>query len=174
MSTKITRTFTPDELEELGVPDDDEAIHTEQVDSRRWTTTHHAVFRAEDDGPLWRVTYYKPATEMQDCYLWGADADRTKLVTATQVEPYQVEITKYRPVVQRQPCGHCGVTELPHDIKCPTLVRPALAEVQGAFDEVGRASSELAGAIARASSPFVAGPAPVIDRQTMDRLQQMG
>lgn len=96
--SKVTRTFTRDELEELGLPDDGRTvIFAEQVDTKRWATVHHCVFRAEDDGPLWRVTYYEPATEMQECDTWGYGSE-PDTITATQVEPYQVEVTKYRPV----------------------------------------------------------------------------
>lgn len=93
--SKVTRTFTPDELDELEVAFDGECVvQTRQTSSGRWETHHIAIFRAEDDGLLWQVGYQLPATERQECDRWYDENP----VTATQVEPYQVEVTKYRPV----------------------------------------------------------------------------
>lgn len=91
----IKRIFTRDELEEMGLPDDkDHTVYTEQIDERRWYSIHELVFRVEDDGPLWRVNYYEPLTELQEHDTWN-DADH---VEAVQVEPYEVAVTRYRPV----------------------------------------------------------------------------
>jgi len=89
-----TRTFTRDELEELGLPDSEYVVHTEQVDTRRWYTVHTCVFHTDEEGPLWRVKYYEPATEMQEQDTWN---DETT-VKAVEVEPYEVTVTKYRPI----------------------------------------------------------------------------
>lgn len=70
-----TRTFTPDQLEQIGVPspytaalDGHRAEHLfeEQIDTRRWVSVHHLVFRAPDDGKAWRVEYEQGLTETQD------------------------------------------------------------------------------------------------------------
>lgn len=95
--SKVTRTFTRDELEDLDVPDGDAVIYSEEVDSKRWATVHHAVFRAEDDGELWRVTYYKEGNELSEVDTWGYGSS-PETIEAVRVEPYQVEVTKYRPV----------------------------------------------------------------------------
>lgn len=92
--SKVTRTFTRDELEELDLPHSDHVVETEQIEERRWYTIHHCVFRIEDDGPLWRVKYYSPISELQEHDTW----DDAKEITATQVEPHRVSVTKYRPV----------------------------------------------------------------------------
>lgn len=92
-----TRTFTRDELEEMGLPDCSHTVHVEQVDERRWYrwySIHHCIFRADDDGPLWRVKYYEPLTELQEHDTWNDQ----ETITATQVEPYTVEVIRYRPV----------------------------------------------------------------------------
>ena len=102
------RTFTRDELEEIGVPWEG-YVYNEQVDERRWSTVHECVFRSEDK--LWRVTYQLPATEMQECDVWFDENP----VGAVQVEPYEVTVTKYRPVTEIRAdepitnrCAVCG------------------------------------------------------------------
>jgi hypothetical protein len=98
-----TRTFTRDELEELGLPDDsDYVVHTEQVDTRRWYTVHTCVFHTDEEGPLWRVKYYKPATEEQECDVWDPHGE-PDTIQAVEVEPYQVEVTRYRPIRPVEP-----------------------------------------------------------------------
>lgn len=92
----MKRTFTRDELEELGLPDSDHTVHTEQIDERRWYSIHELIFRVEDDGPLWRVSYYEPLTELQEHDTWN-DAET---IEAVQVEPYEATVTKYRPVAE--------------------------------------------------------------------------
>ncbi|WP_326698020.1 hypothetical protein OG909_12120 [Streptomyces sp. NBC_01754] len=69
-----TRIFTPDQLAAIGVPDpyDAEAeqraehLFDEQIDTRRWVSVHHLVFRGPDDGKAWRVEYVRGLTESQD------------------------------------------------------------------------------------------------------------
>lgn len=96
----MKRTFTLDELEELGLPNDsdDHVVHREMVEQKRWGNEWHLVFRTiEEDGVLWRVSYFEPATEEQEIGPWGYGFEPDS-VGAVQVEPYQVEVTKYRPV----------------------------------------------------------------------------
>lgn len=102
------RTFTRDQLEEWGVPDDlptqefaanypDSAVqlHEEQVDSRRWVSVHALIFRAPDDGKAYRVHYEQGLTEQQDgTDPWGyADT-----IEAVEVEPREVTVTRWEPV----------------------------------------------------------------------------
>lgn len=69
-----TRIFTPDQLAAIGVPNpyDAEAeqraehLFDEQIDTRRWVSMHHLVFRGPDDGKAWRVEYVRGLTESQD------------------------------------------------------------------------------------------------------------
>ena len=105
----IKRTFTRDELEELGLPDSDHTIHTEQIDERRWYSIHELVFRIEDNGPLWRVNYYEPLTELQEHDTWNDQ----KTIGAVQVEPYEVTVTKYRPVEIAVPDSPAGALLAP-------------------------------------------------------------
>ena len=95
-----TRTFTRQQLEDIGIPDRWTAtdktnaaqqMHEEQIDTRRWVSVHRLVFRAPDDGIAYEVFEERGLTENQD----GTDpwngADEIK---AVEVEE--------RPVVTRQ------------------------------------------------------------------------
>jgi hypothetical protein len=89
-----TRTFTVDELEDLGVDSGaDDIVSNEVVDTRRWYEIHEVVFPYE--GQLWAVRYRAPLTEMQE----GIEPFASDPVVATLVEPYEVSVTKYRPVI---------------------------------------------------------------------------
>ncbi|MCQ6250883.1 hypothetical protein [Streptomyces malaysiensis] len=95
-----TRTFTPDQLEQIGIPYDlgdfDGAateLHREQTDTRRWASVHWLVFRAPDDGKAYGVTYQRPLTEHQECDIWFDDAE----ITATEMEPREVTVTRWMP-----------------------------------------------------------------------------
>lgn len=92
MTSRNTRTFTPDQLEEFDVPYTN--LHDEQVDSRRWADTRRCVFRAPDDGKAYRVTYQVPATEQQECDTWF-DEDEVKGV---EVEQVPVTVMKWKAV----------------------------------------------------------------------------
>jgi hypothetical protein len=100
----LTRTFTREELEAIGVPDEwtaDEGklakrLHEEQTDTRRWVSVHKLIFRAADDGKAYAVYYEQGLTESQDdTDPWNYD----DTVTATAVEEQQVTVTKWVPVV---------------------------------------------------------------------------
>jgi hypothetical protein len=103
----MNRTFTRDQLEEIGVPhelnesddpngSDDLAteLHCEQTSTRRWVSVHKLIFRAPDDGKAYRVTYQQPLTEYQECDTWFSQDE----ITATEVEQRQVTITRWMPV----------------------------------------------------------------------------
>jgi len=98
----LTRTFTRDELEAIGVPDKwtatwqrAEHLHEEQVDMCSWVSVHQLVFRAPDDGKTYSVCYERGLTEYQD----GVDPwDDDDEVTATAVEERQVTVTQWLPV----------------------------------------------------------------------------
>lgn len=102
----ITRTFTPDQLEEIGVPNELPAdvevpglateLHREHIDSRRWASVHRLIFRAPDDGKAYRVTYQQPLTEHQECDIWFDDSE----VKAVEVEQREVTVTKWLPIEQ--------------------------------------------------------------------------
>ncbi|MFE0877294.1 hypothetical protein ACFW4X_20965 [Streptomyces smyrnaeus] len=136
-----TRTFTREQLDTLGLPDDlatettaadfPEAaveLHREQVDTRRWVSVHELVFRAPDDGKAYRVTYEQGLTEHQD----DTDAwDYARTVEAVEVEQYERSVPAWRPVEehQEQPpaCGRAAATGKP----CPDHAETALAFVDG-------------------------------------------
>jgi hypothetical protein len=106
----ITRTFTPDELEEIGVPhelpgDDDPEVeglayelHREQTDTRRWSSTHWLVFRAPDDGKTYGVNFQVPLTEYQECDTWFGDVE----IEATEVVQVPVTVQRWKPVEAAQ------------------------------------------------------------------------
>ncbi|MFF1625603.1 hypothetical protein [Streptomyces sp. NPDC058272] len=98
-----TRTFTREQLEEMGVPyewdaepgKEAEILHTEQVDSRRWVSIHEVVFRAPDDGRVWSVGYQEGLTESQDgTDLWFDD----DTVTAVEMDLVEVTVQEWRKV----------------------------------------------------------------------------
>lgn len=96
------RFFTRDQLSAFGVPKTwsatgnqvAEHLHTKQVDTRRWESTHEMVFRAPDDGKAYRICYQQGLTEYQDCDTWF-DED---LIEAIEVEPREVVVTHWTPV----------------------------------------------------------------------------
>ena len=104
--TEIKRTLTREQLDDWGLPYELAAemdadpdglaveLHREQIDTRRWASTHRLVFRAPDDGQPWAVRYQRGLTEYQDQDPWG-DAPQ---VTATRVEQYERTVTAWRPV----------------------------------------------------------------------------
>lgn len=104
--TNQTRTFTADQLEEIGVPfecaepDDSNPdnlaveLHREQTDTRRWASTHWLVFRAPDDGKTYGVTYQRPLTEHQECDLWFD----SNAIVATEVKQVPVTVLRWKPV----------------------------------------------------------------------------
>ncbi|MET9098327.1 hypothetical protein [Streptomyces antibioticus] len=102
-----TRIFTRDQLDAFGLPREtvtpDKAaeypevaveLHREQIDTRRWSSTHSLVFRAPDDGKTYRVTYQSPLTEHQECDDWFDDNE----VKAFEVEQRTQIVTRWKRV----------------------------------------------------------------------------
>lgn len=90
----ITRVFTMDEIDEWDLPwgAGEGMIKSDEItDHNRWSVWHELVFRAPDDGKLWRLSYQRPATEMQECDKWPD-------LEAVQVEAVQVITNVYREV----------------------------------------------------------------------------
>lgn len=104
------RLFTPDQLDEIGVPfelDCDgtaEELACDTVHSGRWNKTVRLVFRAPDDGKAYMVRYQRGLTEHQDCDLWLGD-DQIK---AVEVEQQPVTVMQWKPV--RQATTDSGAT----------------------------------------------------------------
>lgn len=101
-----TRTFTPAELEAIGVPfecyDEDDAVpgfavelSREQVGTSRWSSVHRLVFRAPDDGKAYAVRYKQGLTEYQDDVDPWDDEDE---IGATEVEAREVIVIHWLPV----------------------------------------------------------------------------
>lgn len=86
-----TREFTIAELE--AVMDSSAVIDDELADTSRWYEIRDLVFEA--DGRLWRVQYNVGLTENQSCDPFEFQHDPIK---AEEVEPFEVSVTRYRPV----------------------------------------------------------------------------
>ncbi|WP_406161043.1 hypothetical protein [Streptomyces canus] len=90
-----TREFTREQFDEWDFPGGrvagaPEILHREQVDSRRWVSVHELVFRAPDDGKVWRVHYERGLTESQDdTDPWNDE----RTIEADEVE--RVEVTAF-------------------------------------------------------------------------------
>ncbi|MFD7093356.1 hypothetical protein [Streptomyces xanthophaeus] len=98
--THRTRTFTRDQLEEIGVPHElgGDGCATELADdnggSRRWTEIRRLIFRAPDDGKAYLVLYQTPLTEHQECDTWFNEDE----ITATEMEQQPVTVMQWKPV----------------------------------------------------------------------------
>lgn len=108
------RILTREQLDNWGLPHDlieeDQAadhpevaveLHRQQIDTRRWASTHSLVFRAPDDGKTYRVTYQQPLTEHQECDDWFDD----KEVKAFEVEQRSQIVTNWKRVNPRPAAG---------------------------------------------------------------------
>jgi len=90
----VTRDFTRDEFEELGVLwGGDAVVRDDIIDNTRWGIVHKVVFRADD--VLWEATYEVGATEYQE----SMDPFEFGAITARKVEPREVTVSEYHPVV---------------------------------------------------------------------------
>lgn len=108
----MKRTFTTEYLDSLELPGGGFAVHTKQIDERRWATVHHLVFKTDEgDDRLWSVAYYRPASENQEGQgePWGY-GHSPETVEATEVKAVTelVEVTKYVPtdVAMREVAKH--------------------------------------------------------------------
>lgn len=69
-------------------------LHDKLIGTTRWDLIYEVVFRAPDDGHLYRVTYEEGATENQPYGGWEYDTE----VVGTRVEPFEETVTSYRAV----------------------------------------------------------------------------
>jgi hypothetical protein len=94
----LTRTFTRQELEALGLPTylpKDRILLDEFFEEHRWSVTNRLVFRSPDDDQVYEIFYETPATEEQE----GIDPwDDDPTVDATLVEQRVVFRQDWRPV----------------------------------------------------------------------------
>lgn len=97
-----TRVYTPDQLEEIGLPYEADGgegyakeLHCEQIDTRRWVSVHELVFQAPDDGKAYRLTYVQGLTEHQDDLdPWNYETQ----IKAEEVELRPVTVQRWFPV----------------------------------------------------------------------------
>jgi hypothetical protein len=98
----LTRTFTREELDKLGLPDDlakERVLLDELWENRDWVNVHRLVFRSPDDDQIYEVYYNSPPTEMQE----GTDPWNDDLtVDATIVEQRTVFRLEWRPAGSAQ------------------------------------------------------------------------
>jgi hypothetical protein len=88
-----TRSFTPDELDELDIPYRSVAGTDEIVDQSRWMTHHRAI--CEVDGKFYEFLYQRGSTEMQDGEDQWYDEDP---IVAREVELREVTVKQWLPV----------------------------------------------------------------------------
>lgn len=98
-----TRKFDTDYLGSIGIPDPYtadavrrvEPLFAEQIDSRRWVSVHHLVFRGPDDGKAWRVTFERGLTENQEDHdSWNYERE----VTAVEVEQVATTVMEWHAI----------------------------------------------------------------------------
>lgn len=99
MSTR-TRVFHRDELAAMGIPsrstasgqETAERLHGEEIERHRWHSSNYLVFRAPDDGRIWRITYLEGLTEIQeDIDPWNYESE----IEAEEVAPYLISHTSW-------------------------------------------------------------------------------
>ncbi|MER7697015.1 hypothetical protein [Streptomyces sp. NPDC096095] len=104
-----TRTFTRDQLAAIGVPNLRDAepehraehLHDEQIDTRRWVSVHHLVFRIPGSDVPWRVEYVRGLTESQDGISpWEYAGD---VIEATEVELVSTTVKEWHAVPESGP-----------------------------------------------------------------------
>lgn len=94
------RTFTPDQLDEIGIPyetDEDgtaEELARDTVSTGRWNKTVRLVFRAPDDHLTYAVRYQQGLTEQQECDLWFGKSE----IKAVEVEQRPVVVQQWKPI----------------------------------------------------------------------------
>ena len=77
----------PDEDVFLG--EDFEEVTDEQIeDQSRWSTFYSQILKYNKDGTLWKASWSRGSTEMQDC-----GVEDLQLI---QVEPVEVTVTQYK------------------------------------------------------------------------------
>src|SRR5580658_8447653 len=72
---ELTRTFTVDQLEEIGLPHEG-YLHAEYVTEHRWYSVWRVTFRDPADDTNWSVLRADPATERQENDWWTRYPDR--------------------------------------------------------------------------------------------------
>lgn len=90
-----TKTFAKEVLKECLWGDSDTLtrVHTELVDTGRWSTHHYMVFSFE--GQLYGVSYSQGATECQDESPFEYEPEE---IACNEVEAVQQTVTVYQPV----------------------------------------------------------------------------
>lgn len=89
-----TRIFHRDELAAMGIPKQSKVsgpnavvLHQDELERRRWDSVMCLVFRAPDDGRIWRVEYLEGLTEVQeDTDPWDYEVE----IKAEEVRPYHI------------------------------------------------------------------------------------
>jgi len=99
MAKSVTRNFDEDLIKDIVWDDHDEyeVIENDMVDKSRWSVHYEVVFKELATGKFYSVGYSRGATEYQD---EGCEFDvRNGTVECQEVEPVEVKIIKFKPVL---------------------------------------------------------------------------
>lgn len=97
----MKRNFPKELLQQWDIPWGSDVLSDEVWDTGRWQEWHAAVFRAPDDGRLWRVIYAQMTGDLHEMDPWDEDDPNVNsdgTVTGEEVEPVEVTTTEYRAV----------------------------------------------------------------------------
>jgi hypothetical protein len=97
-----TRKFHEEFLKELTegenyIDDEDfDVVQEKHLSQTRWQTWNRMTFHSGKTGQYWQVDYGVGSTENCDNDLFGAFKDKDGYVACSEVEAYQVLVTRYR------------------------------------------------------------------------------
>lgn len=89
----LTRTYTADQLEHLGLPWDNVLARFGE-DEHRWYINWQIVFRDPADDTTWAITRSEDKGDNGDLDWWYSYANRDEIV-AERVEPREVTVTQW-------------------------------------------------------------------------------
>lgn len=72
-----------------------EVVHSELIDTTRWSLVHERVYKDLDTGKYWETTYRTGATECQEERPYEYDGDEIEFI---EVVPHETITIKYRAV----------------------------------------------------------------------------
>lgn len=91
--TDLTRTYTADYLEDLGLPYEN-YLARDNEDERRSYTNWRIVFRDPADGTTWSIVRAEPKNDMGEP-AWWYRYDSPDAIVARRVEPREVTVTQW-------------------------------------------------------------------------------
>jgi hypothetical protein len=91
--SELTRTYTVDQLEALGLPWDN-VIARDSEDEHRWYINWRIIFRDPADGTTWSIVRSEDKTEMGEVNWWYS-YDGPDAIIARRVEFREVTVTQW-------------------------------------------------------------------------------